>query len=543
MGNHRFWKDSLLHVYEKCIIPASSSSTSNYSRRVVQKHSFSHTINCPVDSQALITGNDLWNNHLYPSHTPNSSATQNKRARVNTNPFAAIQQQNAPGNNVPETKRKSGLFVRRCELKGKFRSYKVKMYPTPDQKKVLRSWYAASNRAYNAAVDLVRGMSTRANFINLRKQIVVKEAVPEDQKWVLNTPTKVRARAVKQLVDAQHTNIKERGYGRFKLKFRSFRKDNTGTIILEKAFTGDRGPLHHFSSYTGSRKSTGSQKKYCFMNMSPTSFQGVDNAIAIRDRHWLMDKLLEDGILKEDAKIIWDKRTDSWHLIVLIDKELKCMDDNQGEKRIVSLDPGVRSFNTFYSPDGLHGELLVGGLKVLNSMCKDLDKIRSDMDKKKNWYESGVGWVECSYHDYRRSKQHMRRRYHLVSSKLRNWRTNAHYCAINFLLERFDAVLIPEFETKKMAKRAERVISSETVRRMFTWSHYQFRRRLDAKAELDPNKIVKVIGEPGTSKTCGRCGNWNGRLGGKKVFNCSACGLSIDRDVNGARNNLLALVH
>ena len=52
-----------------------------------------------------------------------------------------------------------------------------------------------------------------------------------------------------------------------------------------------------------------------------------------------------------------------------------------------------------------------------------------------------------------------------------------------------------------------------------------------------------MIGEPGTSKTCGNCGYWNSDLGGKKTYRCPECKIELDRDVNGARNNMIALIH
>jgi transposase len=51
---------------------------------------------------------------------------------------------------------------------------------------------------------------------------------------------------------------------------------------------------------------------------------------------------------------------------------------------------------------------------------------------------------------------------------------------------------------------------------------------------------VLYIEEPGTSKTCGNCGLWKKELGGNKVYHCRRCGVVLERDVNGARNNLLA---
>ena len=42
-----------------------------------------------------------------------------------------------------------------------------------------------------------------------------------------------------------------------------------------------------------------------------------------------------------------------------------------------------------------------------------------------------------------------------------------------------------------------------------------------------------------TSKTCGRCGNLHNKLGENKLFQCSSCDVTLDRDANGARNILL----
>ena len=58
---------------------------------------------------------------------------------------------------------------------------------------------------------------------------------------------------------------------------------------------------------------------------------------------------------------------------------------------------------------------------------------------------------------------------------------------------------------------------------------------------IEGKKIVTGCGEKGTSKTCTKCGFWQPDLGGQKVYKCKNedCGLKINRDENGARNNLL----
>ena len=58
---------------------------------------------------------------------------------------------------------------------------------------------------------------------------------------------------------------------------------------------------------------------------------------------------------------------------------------------------------------------------------------------------------------------------------------------------------------------------------------------------IEGKKIVTGCGEKGTSKTCTNCGFWQPDLGGQKEYKCKNedCGLVINRDKNGARNNLL----
>eukprot|EP00741_Cyanophora_paradoxa_P004887 tig00000849_g4742.t1 len=47
---------------------------------------------------------------------------------------------------------------------------------------------------------------------------------------------------------------------------------------------------------------------------------------------------------------------------------------------------------------------------------------------------------------------------------------------------------------------------------------------------------VHIVREDYTSKTCGNCGHIHSKLRGNKVFCCPACGATMDRDFNGARN-------
>jgi transposase len=575
----------LQKTYETCALPTRSGavashmiSQSFYSRDQTQRSSFVHSRMRPLLSSPIspMTPSQLAPSLGYESVTASTpmpeaerkrwekwkeatkadQAKERKRLKQATDAAQGREREREEEEgDMHEPKRKVPIGTRIAPVVGKFRSYKIRMYPTIEQQRVLKTWYAASNRCYNSAVTQIRGSHQKQNWTTIRSGIVPSKMLSEADDWFLDIHTKVKGRGVKQAVDAFNTNISN---GRkFHLNFRSFKKDPTGVIILEKAFPGDNGPLNSFHSDPGASRR--GQKDTAFMKMGANFATGrtinkpvdpskrykpVDPCILIRDRHWLIDKLLADGKLMEDGKILWDKRVNAYWLIVLIDTPVKPKIPGVGPT-VVSLDPGVRSFNAFYSPDGTYGDLLVGALKTMQDMNKKVDKIKSKVDTLSSNRREAVsnGGVVCSYQKHRRTLSRMRKRMRTTNHRLRCWRNNAHYDAANYLLDNYDWVMIPEFKTSKMVKKGKRKIHGKTARDLSTLAHYKFKEILRGKSELDENKWVRDIMEPGTTGTCGNCGRWNATIKGRKIYECEGCHANLDRDVNGARNNLLALFH
>ena len=62
--------------------------------------------------------------------------------------------------------------------------------------------------------------------------------------------------------------------------------------------------------------------------------------------------------------------------------------------------------------------------------------------------------------------------------------------------------------------------------------------KLKTKAE-ERGCTVLFCSEHYTSKTCGKCGSLDVKLGSNKTFQCRTCNVTIDRDVNAARNIML----
>jgi putative transposase len=180
---------------------------------------------------------------------------------------------------------------------------------------------------------------------------------------------------------------------------------------------------------------------------------------------------------------------------------------------------------TGYDPAGLAVEFGAGDMARIGRLCHAADKLQSKMAgptiRKKQRY-------------------HLRRALLRVHRRIRSLVDDLHRRTARWLCQSYDVILLPEFESQRLAQRGPgRRINSKTARAMLTWSHYRFRQFLQHKTREFPCVRVQLLSEAYTSKTCGRCGVLNQKLGGNKTFRCASCGLVADRDVHAARNILM----
>ena len=187
--------------------------------------------------------------------------------------------------------------------------------------------------------------------------------------------------------------------------------------------------------------------------------------------------------------------------------------DNQ-RGGIVALDPGVRTFLTFYTETEV-GKIGAGDFGGIYRLCRHLDQLISKISKAK-----------C------RQKYRMKKAAARLRWRIKDLITEIHHKSATWLCKTFDVVVIPPFETQQMVSR----LRNKTARAMLTWAHFRFRQILDNTAEIFSTRIVEQ-NEAYTSKTCSACGQLH-KIGSKKRMNCS-CGAVIDRDENGARGIFL----
>jgi len=104
----------------------------------------------------------------------------------------------------------------------------------------------------------------------------------------------------------------------------------------------------------------------------------------------------------------------------------------ESQTRIVSLDPGIRSFITFYSLEH-SGHLGKGDFSRIQRLCSHLDNLISKRDLTKNKQK-------------RRSLTKASRK---MRAKIKNLITEIHHKTAKFLTDNFDVILLPTFETNK----------------------------------------------------------------------------------------------
>ena len=135
----------------------------------------------------------------------------------------------------------------------------------------------------------------------------------------------------------------------------------------------------------------------------------------------------------------------------------------------------------------------------------------------------------------------LRRKLAREQKRMSGYMEAAHYDAANFLLENHDIVVAPILQTGWLMQKRNRKTGPKLSRNLYTWAHRLFRQRLAYAAARHPGRFVFECAEPGTSKTCTNCGAWKHDLSlADKIYSCSHCGICVDRQLAGARNNFFA---
>lgn len=115
--------------------------------------------------------------------------------------------------------------------------------------------------------------------------------------------------------------------------------------------------------------------------------------------------------------------------------------------------------------------------------------------------------------------------------KVRRQRDDSAHKASRFLADNYRTIVFEELNIKNLVKNhnlASAIMDS-------AWG--KLRRLTAYKAERRGGRAM-FVNSRGTSQRCSGCGNVERLELSERIFTCSACGLTLDRDVNAARNIL-----
>jgi len=336
------------------------------------------------------------------------------------------------------------------------------------------------------------------NLASLRSSIMKSdsELLPKEQ-WQSEVPYDTRQLSIKKAVSAYSSciaNLKNGNIQKFEMKF-CCRKSPTRIFCIDSSALKIRnGNIHLFVSRLGNGK-----------NMNKSRLR-----IKKKDKSRIPEKI------DCDSEMLYDRG--AYYLLIPVESS-DCKVQNLDSKVFTSiaLDPGVRTFQTGYSPHGSvykFGEKRTELIKALNYRIDHLRSIRDTTRRK-------------------RTRYNIRNRLEKLEFKIRNLVNDLHNQVGSHLCKKYELIFLPEFGTSKMLQ--EEILQSGTKRKMSGLAHYRFQQKLKYLGNKYKSKVV-IVSEAYTTKTCGACGKIKDNVGANKTYTCETCGYCMDRDVHGARN-------
>ena len=349
------------------------------------------------------------------------------------------------------------------------RSKRIRIYPTQEQKSVINRWFGGSRWFYNQSVEHFNSGDEQQSKYDLCKHL--HTIAPE---YTQDVPRHTKADAVYEAYTARSAAIQKykKGEGNSKLRFRSRKQPVQSCYILSRSIK----PHGFYVRKLGHMKYSESLPK------------------DIRDSRLVCE-------------------AGRYYLCVVYHKKRKVLRDTSS--RVIALDPGIRTFMTYFARDGF-GWLGHMAINRIQRLCSYLDDLLSRAATAK-----------------RPTRRTLRRAANTLRIRIRNLISELHWKVANFLVRSYDVILLPTFETSQMTCKARRKLRKKSVRQMLTLSHFTFKQRLKSKAEEYGVRVIDVC-EAYTSKTISWTGEIVKNLGGAKVVK-DAAGNTMDRDLNGAR--------
>jgi transposase len=131
-------------------------------------------------------------------------------------------------------------------------------------------------------------------------------------------------------------------------------------------------------------------------------------------------------------------------------------------------------------------------------------------------------------------RKRRKKAYDKREKKKENLIEELHWKVANDLVNKNDVIFYGDIKSHNISKNS----TNKKLNRDFNdLKFYKFKCKLTHKMCI-ANKLLYLVHEANTTKTCSFCGLIN-NPSSEKIYNCSKCNISLDRDVNAAKNILM----
>jgi transposase len=384
----------------------------------------------------------------------------------------------------------------------------VKLNPKPDQIKLLKRWLNSCDEVYNHLVRLFiksynkfKENNPNLDFYDLAKEFkkenpiyfgfmdLRKKHIKTYTQKFKKTPYCILANAIKEFVTSVKsifTKIAKRQIDNFELKVRDKHRPKR-SLTIDVKYRKNTGP---YPTFLGPLRINNTRK---------------NNVFRWKD-------------VKKDFKIVHDKYESKFYLHAPILVPKKTVEWERNE--VASLDPGETKFITGYA---------------LNHCFHIGSKIR-DRIRKRLW---NIDRLYSKMHERKKRKWKYKRAIKRNERKIQNDRDELHHKMNLFLVRGYKRIVMPNFSSQSVSSK-KKGLNPLSKRVLGKLSHSKMRIRLQEKCEEYSCHYI-VGDESYTTITCGKCGaeNKGVRNDKQRLYKCSECKYTTDRDLNGSRNILM----
>lgn len=381
----------------------------------------------------------------------------------------------------------------------RLRGYRVKLYPTDEEKARLDQMISLSRYVYNWTIGEINRLYDAGekfpSFFDLEKIFCKHRNLPENE-WLKKLPWNASAQQIKFAYEA----------------FRLFFKQHTGYPSFRSKRFGVQS-----MTYTG--------ESVWFKNGKvKVSGFGRCKLIKVKKHHVPQ---IPKGKYYYNPTVTRDKDGNYW-LSICAERPKKKMNKPQSDP--IGIDVGVRTLITtsdgdFYNfPDT--SKLEKKKKRLQRKASKDRERLLAESKRTKT-----------KYHDLPKSKNMLKREAAVrkVYQRIKNIQDNYIHNVTTEIVERNPrAIVIEDINVREMVSNSNPIsknLGSDKPQMKFGMIHHC----LTYKAFDRGIPLIIAPKDFPSTKKCSNCGNvYN--IGSSKTYNCPHCGLKIDRDLNAAYN-------